>query len=320
MKRLIIFSLTALSFLSTSCESSISYNQNSAALEIDTIIDFSDNPILSNINLPTMPNLGVASNFILFKNGKYKLWYSSLKDDRYDVEYAESYDAITWKNITAEPVIKPTYDSWDSYAVYSGPVIEENGIYKMYYVGVSNYQYDTYIGLALSFDGINWMKHPSPIIIEPGKRIAANSIFKINDEYILYYSYTYQGTLRGISVSKSKDGVTWQKIKDDILPVTQSWESPGTHSPSIIYENNIYYMVYGTISHNAFGFAYSKDGLNWTKSERNPCYIPSQTYNNWTQQLRYPHILKINNNFRLYYTGKKNGTYHLGFAELFLKN
>ena len=282
-------------------------------------IDNPYNPVFTNSNSPQHPAAGVGSCFILNINGKYKMWYSGwYGNSKYDVQYAESLDGISWQSITNQPVIAPgQFGSYTSHAVYGGPVIYENGKYTMYFTAIPFQSGDTYIGMATSSDGINWGNAIIPIIQENGKRYAVNAVIKKGNQYLLYYSYTNSLINDwGISLATSSDGINWSTYGEKIMPLTQNWESPGLHFPSIIYYQNEYKMIYGSISSDGFGLATSSDGFNWTKSNDNPIATPAMTTNSWVSDLRYPNLIIVDNELRLYYSGMHNGIIQIGYAKL----
>lgn len=278
--------------------------------------DYVSNPIFSKTNSINSPSLGVGSSFILYDNGKYKMWYANLYDGRkYDVNYAESADGITWSTKTSTAVInKGASNAWDSYSVYPGAVIKENQTYKMYYVGVTSQDGDSYVGLATSTDGINWTKNQMPVIMVLNRRVAVNTVLIYNNKYYLYFNYTntLQGN-SGIGLATSSGGSTWNIITENLIINDQTWESSGLISPCVRYEGGQFKMVYSTLANNGFGLAVSTDGINWTKSTNNPFFTPSNTI--WSSQVRYPYLVKVDNKYRLYYTGYSNNLLSIAFAE-----
>ncbi len=278
--------------------------------------DFGINPVFTRNNSVNSPGLGVASSFILYEENKYKMWYANMYPDRkYDINYAESGDGINWQSKSQSAVISPgTGNAWDSYAVYPGAVIKEGSLYKMYYVGVTGYSSDSYVGLATSADGINWSKHPEPVIAFPFRRMAVNTVLKYAGNYMLYYNFTdLRSGETGIGLITSADGLVWSNAKDHIITIGQQWETNYLISPCVRLENGIFIMYYGTLVNNAFGIAASTDGINWKKSTNNPIFTKEKT--EWAEQVRYPFVIKINDVFRLYYTGYRNGFLSIAFAE-----
>lgn len=324
--------LPKLTFLAISiCISCISCTRESNPVsnptknESEILVAFSDsynNPIFTQSDSPNNPYLGVASSFILRRQSTYQMWYTNWNDGkRFNVQYAESDDGLNWKSVQIAPVLSAgNLGEPDSYGVYGGPVFYEDSFYKMFYTGISGADNESYIGLATSNDGLHWTKQANPIIKESGKKYAAQSFLKVGNLYILYYSYTKINYQWGISIATSNDGNHWTQYAEDVFPITEYWELPGPHFPSVIQFGNGYIMLYGSLSNMGFGLATSSDGLHWHKANYNPVITSQMTRSFWSSQLRYPFMTKFENGYRLYYTGmKNNGTLAIGCADLIIK-
>ncbi len=286
--------------------------------------DYSGNPIITTNNFSTANLNGVFSPFVMFHGGKYKMWYGKWYNDRsYDVEYAESVDGLSWNKIVSYPVLeRGSSGAWDQYGVHAGPINYENGLYTMYFVGATSRDGDSYIGAADSYDGVYWVKRPSPLIKILGKRVAPNSLIKINSTYYLYFSYTKLNAASdvwGISVATSQDGANWTVVKENILPLSESWETPNPNGVSVINYGSKLLLIYGSLGNLAFGTATSIDGVSWTKSTKNPVFTKNNTYMNWSSEVRYPNILQIGNSYKLYYTGIVNGRLAIAVGDLTIK-
>jgi predicted GH43/DUF377 family glycosyl hydrolase len=286
------------------------------------VTDYTNNPILSH-SLDTLsnPTLGIYGCFVLNVDGKYKMWYSgNYGNSKYDIHYAESSDGISWQSITNRPIMSPGYfGNYDAQGIHAGPVLYENGIYKMYFVAAPTSSGATYIGYATSYDGITWTNAQIPIISAENTRFAPNGIIKKDNKYYLYYSYTNVSTgKQGVAVSQSLDGINWTIYSSDVLLPEDSWEYPAIHFPTIQLVNNKYIMIYGSTSNSGFGIATSSDGLTWVKESNNPIFEPASTTNYWTTELRYPCLIQVGNDYRLYYTGYKDGLLQVGFATVTL--
>jgi hypothetical protein len=107
-----------------------------------------------------------AAPFVVFENGRYKMWYCSGDEWRqaggqgepiYTVHYAESPDGIRWQR-KAGPVIPYQYDG----EVISAPwVVRAGGQYHMWYStrGFGTREAKNYvIGYAHSDDGMTWAR------------------------------------------------------------------------------------------------------------------------------------------------------------------
>jgi predicted GH43/DUF377 family glycosyl hydrolase len=274
-------------------------------------MDYFNNPVLvrSSSNLEYK---GVNHSPIFFENNQYKMWYTSISNDtRGYVWYAVSSDGINWMRPSSEPVLRPSL-YWDSTIVSAGAIIKEQNEYRMYYSGFANNIGKYQIGLATSTDGINWVKRPNPILVGGANwdgNVGVTDVLKVGDTYYLFYhgynSLSYSQI--SIGLATSGDGINWTKYSGNpILVKTQSWEGAGPLSPSVIFENGKFEMVYSnTLSGiSGFGFATSLDGKNWTKAPSNPFFTKNMTANNWAnQEINYPVYRKFGSEYRIYYTG-----------------
>lgn len=92
---------------------------------------------------PIDENEATARPSVLFKNGKYRMWYSkrSIVDFRsnpkaqYRAGYAESHDGKKWKRMDEQVGIDVSTEGWDSEAIAYPYVIEVNGRLIMFYNG-----------------------------------------------------------------------------------------------------------------------------------------------------------------------------------------
>ncbi|MCH9030239.1 MAG: hypothetical protein IH819_11685, partial [Bacteroidetes bacterium] len=232
-------------------------------------IDFISNPVLISSN-NYYDQRGIAQPEIIYENNHFKMWYYGEEGAgvKY-VLYAESNDGISWDKPINEPVLSPGHQgSWDSWAVHPGAILKDGGIYKMYYSGWAETYGQWDIGLATSIDGINWEKFPQPILYGTSGwefQIGASSIIKYNEVYYLYY-YGRNLPNYNIGLATSTDGLHWERFSGNpILTNTESWEANGVYYATVVREDNQFKMIYMNSSGTGFGFAYSSDGMNWTK-------------------------------------------------------
>lgn len=158
-----------------------------------------EGPILGqDINHPIM----TAAPYVIFDEGRYKMWYCSGSEWRiangnpepiYTIYYAESSNGINWVP-HKEPVIEYDYDG----EVISAPwVLKSNGIYHMWY---SKRGYETKtkknfaIGYATSHDGIRWNRLDNQAGIYPsesgwdGEMVCYPSFYAHNEKIYMFYS------------------------------------------------------------------------------------------------------------------------------------
>jgi predicted GH43/DUF377 family glycosyl hydrolase len=283
-------------------------------------VDYSANPVYTGSDNPSGQNY-ISEAKILYENGIYKMWYNAgYNSAGGKTWYAESSDGISWTNKYATPAIAPTSGSWDNLFTAPGAVIKDNGIYKMYYNGGST-GYGTYsIGLATSTDGINWQKNSTPVFFHDSSSqyyIGVHSVIKINNVYFMYYDarpINSYGICK-IYLATSQDGINFSRYSSNpILTNTLSWEGVGINYPSVIYDGGQYIMLYGNSVEDAIGVAYSADGIHWTKKYNHPVLSISNT-KLVTTQTGYPFFMKVNNEYRCYYTvSNYSGTLGISMA------
>ena len=275
-------------------------------------VDHINNPVLSKYNT-IYDNHGVGACFILKDNNNYKMWYTGISDNGLGfILYAYSDNGLNWTKYSKTPVLFPdSSGDWDSYHVSPGPVIKEDGIYKMYYSGWKNMDGEWYVGLATSLDGINWTKYQNNPILSGSDwdlHIGAQSIIKKDNTYYMFYTGSpelYGRYIYNVGVATSKDGYNWQKYSGNpVMTKTQIWEGTGVAFPSVIYENGVFKMIYEGVKqeNSALGSAYSYDGYTWEKNSKNPIFKTEDCNNNWVK-IVYPFQLKCYNENRIYYTG-----------------
>jgi len=285
----------------------------------NTWLDYQLNPIFTPDNSFTQPN-HVQEPKVIFDNGKFKMWYMNIYNaGKADISYAESKDGIHWLTVVTEAVLTPSEaGKWDDYTVSPGPVIKEDGQYKMYYNGWHDQSEMEHIGLAVSADGIHWEKQNSPVLqansIE--YRLTATSIVKKDGVYFLFYSYKPQYSIEfRICLATSSDGLNFTRYQGNpILVPTKSWEGYGLLYATVIYEDGLFKMIYNNEERSAFGLATSTDGYSWTKKISNPVFKVENTTINWCSNITYCNLIHSGNKYFLYYGGLNNGINKIGVA------
>src|SRR5574341_263127 len=180
----------------------------------------------------------VVSPAVMKDATTFKMWYGAAGVPPRLIGYAVSNDGIHW-NRHADPVLQlgPSRD-WDGSIMGPGTIQKENEVYKMWYWGgqeswpISVIQ----IGLAISYDGINWVKCDDA-------------------------STTFAPFSMSDPVLKVGDLGNWDQLR--------VW------SPAVLATATGYKMWYAgragyTTPPQLVGYATSMDGIAWKKSEDNP--------------------------------------------------
>jgi len=120
-------------------------------------VRYGDGPILTrNLKEP----YSCASPFVMYDQGKYRMWYASM--DRwesgvepkhfYNIKYAESDNGIDWLR---KGWVAIDYKDSADYAFGRPFILKESNIYKMWYAYRGGYYK---IGYAESQDGMSWQR------------------------------------------------------------------------------------------------------------------------------------------------------------------
>ena len=209
---------------------------------------------------------------VLYKDGKYYMWYTGQKNGESKIGFSISDDGYDFKRVVAEPVLVPEY-SWEKKSVMNPYVIydEEEKIFKMWYSAGDIYEPDV-LGYATSTDGIKWVKNETPVLVPSSDKTKLDSykiggcdVHKITEnEYIMFYiGYTNIDTGR-IFIAKSEDGINWEKYDYPIVESNEnSFDSDSCYKPTTYYdiENNTWMLWYNGRTKNKeyIGLAYYKN-------------------------------------------------------------
>jgi len=228
------------------------------------------NPVLT-AELPWEERTAVSPAVI--KDGNiFKMWYGAAGVPPRLIGYATSANGVKW-NKHSDPVLQfgPPED-WDDSIIGPGTIKKENGVYKMWYWGgkeswpISTIQ----VGLAISQDGIAWVKHDdaatpfssSDPVLKIGRagewdqlRVWSPAVLATDTGYEMWYAgragYTTPPQLVGHATSR--DGIVWQKSPDN--PVIEDRPVWGfSYITSAVLEYNGFYHLWFT------SFPFGNDG------------------------------------------------------------
>jgi len=283
-------------------------------------IDYSGNPILTSTG-SYWDYSNVAQPKVFIENNLFKMYYTA-QGSAYSgyIGYAISNDGINWTIDPNSPVLSPgPPGSWDETAVAAATVIKDESEYKMYYHGWYDPWGPWHIGLATSSDGINWVKHPNPVMYAAGGwefQLGPSCVIKVENVYYMYYLGRNLPEVK-IGLATSTDGTNWTRHPSNpVLVADEPWEGSGVYYASVYQTNNEFVMIYMNASGTGFGRATSTDGINWIKDESNPFFTKDDTHNNWAGgKIAYPNYIRVNNHDRIYYSGYHSNTpFSIGFV------
>lgn len=156
------------------------------------------------------------------EQGFYRMWYSGGEQYECDaIGYATSQDGVHWKKYGGNPVFtRDPHQFWDNLKVEACYVIQHDGWYYMFYLGMSADRKPS-IGLARSRDGITgWERHPDNPIIAGSEGywdyacICKPTVLKSEDGFIMWYngcntSYNDGQGMEELGMAKHKGFDLW---------------------------------------------------------------------------------------------------------------
>ncbi len=216
-------------------------------------------------------------------------------------------------------------NSWDDAHLYGVSVMQDEGIYKMWYSGSDGVYFR--IGYATSPDGTTWTRHASNPVIDLGingtwddYHVAYPHVIKDNGVYKMWYS-GYNSTNWRIGYATSSDGINWTKyVSNPVVNLGSggTWDDMHLVSARVLKENgNTYKMWYSGNAGTRYriGYAISTNGISWAKSGFNPV-VNIGSSNAWDDdQVYLPMVMREDDGtYKMWYTGHDSTNTRIGFA------
>jgi predicted GH43/DUF377 family glycosyl hydrolase len=141
--------------------------------------------------------------------------------------------------------------------------------------------------LARSSDGIHWKNYEQNPILVPSQPwehyVMQQRVLRLDRLWHMWYS-TYGPKPRVTGYATSRDGTDWVKFEGNpVLPLGTpgQWDDYSAFQPFVFHQDDYFHMVYNGSSKRSptgyrWGYAWSKDGIHWTKSPDNPIFLPAE--------------------------------------------
>ncbi len=171
------------------------------------------------------------------------------------------------------PVLSPSKEGFDSKNTYNPAVLWHRGKFVMLYRAESKEEAITgRIGLALSEDGINFVKHPEPVL-EPEyewEKVGVEDprVVRVGRTYHMTYT-GYDGKVARLCIATSKNLLSWKKRGPvfEEFPFERDGKVNWTKSGAVLVEKmksgpfrGRYVMYFGDSN---IWLAHSRDALYW---------------------------------------------------------
>ena len=229
--------------------------------------------------------------------------------------------------------------TFDENGIIPSYFIKKDDSLLFYYAGWSqckNVPYKNFTGLAISKDdGLTFSKFSeAPVFsldkFNPLSATGPCVIYKENNFHAIYSTgidwIEIDGKLEHtylLSYATSKDAINWEYSGKIIIDPEH--EFMAHCKPTIIEINGTFHMWFSTRGSYNFrnagdsayrlGYAYSTNLVNWTRDD-SICGI-DVSKNGWdSEMICYPHIVKVNEKFIMFYNGNGFGQSGFGYAEL----
>jgi predicted GH43/DUF377 family glycosyl hydrolase len=241
-----------------------------------------------------------------------------------------------------EPILeRGRKGTFDENGIIPSFFIEKDKLLYFYYAGWSqckNVPYKNFTGLAISSDyGVTFNKYseaPVFTLNEFDPLSATGPCIVLKDG--LYYSIYSTGTdwleIDGklehtyqLTYATSKDAIHWEPSGTMILPPNTEFQGEADCKPTIIQKDGIYHMWFSKRGSYNFrnpgktsyrlGYAFSKDLVQWTRDDSKAGIDVS--LDGWdSEMICYPHIVKVEDKYIMFYNGNGFGKSGFGYAEL----
>lgn len=231
----------------------------------------------------------VEMSDILKLNGTYYIFYHGHgfegEYNRYNIGLALSSDPIgPWGKSAGNPILTAgAPGEWDDSNIACAAVLKIGDTYYMWYSAMQEYpQWD--IGLATAPAPAGpWKKYERNPVMEDFGYVGG--VVRVDDKYYLYANYpldpdTDLGPL-ALAIADAPEGPYTRYEGNPVLAAGPegSWDDAGFSESKVVYYDNMYHLFYsGTTCPNpenlyehrtSVGYAYSPNGLSFTKYEEN---------------------------------------------------
>lgn len=159
-----------------------------------------------------------------------------------------------------EPVLRPGEEgAWDDLRVTRPSVVEVGDELLMYYAG-EGVDGTTGVGLARSADGVEWTKHPEPVLVPAGweDHLERPDVVVTDDGFVMIYRGSVGGPM---GLATSADGIEWTRVSDQPVFVEgrevedSFWQGELTWTPA---DGLRFYLEAGGGRHtNVYGWSFS---------------------------------------------------------------
>ncbi|MBC7388824.1 MAG: hypothetical protein H7329_06420 [Opitutaceae bacterium] len=227
---------------------------------------------------------------------------------------------------------------FDQFGIMPSSIIKKDGLVYLFYSGWARsvgVPYNNYTGIAISKDdGLTFKKMFQGPVLERTKfeLFSATSpevMYDGNSWHTWYCSGTNWHHIDGkfehtydIKYAKSLDGINWIQLNETVIFQKDEYEA--ITKPTVIAIDGTFHMWFcyrGTFDFRkvgetySIGYASSSDLKNWKRDDAKSGIAVSES--GWdSQMVAYPAVIKIKDDYFMFYNGNNFGTEGFGIAKL----
>ena len=277
---------------------------------------------------------------IIIEN-KLRIFFSSRPNPKMTLPFYADFDVNTFQliNVNTKPILElGKAGTFDEHGIMPSCIVKNDDELYLYYSGWQQsvgVPYNNYTGLAISKDnGKTFKKYSSaPVLDRNGSELySATSPFvlKESDIWHTWYSsgtgwHKINGKLEhtyDLKYAYSKDGKKWHQ--EGKIGINNYNEFEALCKPAIIKLDETFYMWFSYRGSQGFrdgaesyriGLAYSNDLINWKREDKLSGIDVSKS--GWdSMMVAYPSIIKIKDQYIMFYNGNSFGKDGFGYAIL----
>ena len=245
-------------------------------------IDHPDNPVIGPGEPGSWDDGDRSVTGVVYDGSMYHMIFEGFSQDPTEwpkVGHATSTDGAAWIMDPNNPVLIPGADGeFDDVYAWGGPLIYDGSGFHMWYTGFDG-EHER-VGYATSPDGSVWTKYEGNPVVDVGPPGSFDelhawpwSVVVTDGTHRMWYTGQDSSGDYRIGYAESSDGLSWTKRPDPVLEPGPEWDSENIWTPTVVSDGSLFHMWYAGNdgqSHTAIGYAWSADGIEWTKHRDNP--------------------------------------------------
>jgi parallel beta-helix repeat protein len=221
------------------------------------------------------------------------------------------------------------WGDWDGGGVRYPAVIQDGGIYEMWYTG-RDLEDVWRIGYATSPDGLNWTKYAGNPVLDVGAEgewdawgIVSPFVLKESPtSYKMWYSGADDSGIWRIGYATSSDGIQWTKHPGNpVLDLgDEPWNNVRVMTPSVVNEAGLYKMWLHTTGDDGGGwlpyiaYATSADGVVWAWDASNPLLSRDAAHDWEADWIWGPSVVHGGGDYQMWYSAWGSNEGSTGYA------